>query len=113
MTCPSTHRLGGQLVPIGDKLYLVGGSVVPDGGGDRVPSTRIEAYDPSTGRWATLSEQLPFDEPKQLQAFVYHNHLLLYTANRSTPTVQVALIDPSALGKGKAEYVSIAVPTGS
>jgi N-acetylneuraminic acid mutarotase len=113
MACPSTHRLGGQLVPIGDKLYLVGGSAVPDGGGDRVPSTRIEAYDPSTGRWATLSEQLPFDEPKQLQAFAYHNHLLLYTANRSTPTVQVALIDPRALGKGKAQYASIAVPKGS
>jgi N-acetylneuraminic acid mutarotase len=110
MTCPSSHRLGGQLVPIGDKLYLVGGSAVPDGGGERVPSTRIEVYDPAMDRWATLSETLPFDEPKQLQAFAYREHLLLYTANRSTPTVQVALIDPRALSLGSPRFVSIPVP---
>jgi N-acetylneuraminic acid mutarotase len=110
MTCPSQHRLGGQLVPLAGKLYLVGGSAVPEGGGDRVPSTRIEAYDPATDRWATLSDALPFDEPKQLMAFPYQDRLLLYTANRTSPTVQVALIDPAALANGGSQFVSVAVP---
>lgn len=110
MTCPSQHRLGGQLVPLGGKLYLVGGSAVPDGGGDRVPSTRIEAYDPATDRWNTLSDALPFDQPKQLLAFAYRDRLLLYTAHRTSPTVQVALIDPAALANGNRQFVSVAVP---
>lgn len=109
MTCPSQHRLGGQLVPLGGKLYLIGGSAAPEGGGNRAPSTRIEAYDPATDRWTTLSDSLPFDEPKQLVAFPYRGRLLLYTANRSTPTVQVALVDPAALAAGSSQFVSVPV----
>ena len=110
MSCPSRHRLGGELVPLGNKLYLIGGSAAPDGGGERVPSTRIEAYDPTTDQWTTVSETLPFEEPKQLKAFAYRDRLLLYTANRSTATVQVALVDPAALGAGNSRFVSVAVP---
>jgi N-acetylneuraminic acid mutarotase len=109
MRCPGSHRLGGELVPIGNKLYLVGGSAVPEGGGERVPSTRIEAYDPASDSWSTVSETLPFEEPRQLQAFGYRGRLLLYTANRSTPTVQVALIDPAALAAGNTRFVSLPV----
>ena len=76
-----------------------------------MPSTRIEAYDPAADRWTTLSETLPFDEPKQLVAFAYPNRLVLYTANRTTPTVQVALLDPAALAGGSNQFVSVAVPT--
>lgn len=110
MACPTQHRLGGKLVPIGNKLYLIGGSAAPDGGGDRAASTRIEAYDVSTDKWTTLSDVLPFDQPKQLEAFAYRDKLLLYTANRSTPTVQVALVDPAALAAGNSQFVSVAVP---
>jgi N-acetylneuraminic acid mutarotase len=110
ITCPSQHRLGGQLVPLGDKLYLIGGSAAPPGGGDRVASTRIEAYDPAADRWTTLSDALPFDEPKQLVAFPYRDRLVLYTANRTSPTVQVALIDPAALANNSSQFVSVAVP---
>ncbi len=112
MSCPSRHRLGGELVPVGDRLYLVGGSVQLEPGGDRQPTTRIESYDPAADAWSTLSEALPFDEPKQLRAFAYRDQLLLYTANRSTPTVQVALIDPRALSRGSRRFVSIPVPAG-
>jgi N-acetylneuraminic acid mutarotase len=110
MSCPSRHRLGGELVPLGDKLYLVGGSAAPEGGGDRVASTRLEAYDPATDKWTTLSDVLPLEEPKQLRAFAYRNRLLLYTANRTTATVQVALVDPAALASRHAGFVRVAVP---
>jgi hypothetical protein len=111
IACPSQHRLGGELVPIENTLYLVGGSAQPEAGGDRVPSTRIEAYDPAANRWTTVSETLPFEEPKQLRAFAYRGRLLLYTANRATATVQVALLDPAALRADKPRFVSVTVPT--
>jgi N-acetylneuraminic acid mutarotase len=110
ITCPSQHRLGGELVPLGNKLYLVGGSAAPDAGGERVASTRIEAYDPLTDRWTTVSDALPFDEPKQLRAFAYRDRLLLYTANRAAATAQVALLDPVALAAGNGQFVSVTVP---
>jgi hypothetical protein len=110
MSCPSRHRLGGELVPLGDKLYLVGGSAAPEGGGERVASTRLEAYDPGTDRWTTLSDALPLDEPKQLRAFAYRDRLLLYTANRATATAQVALLDPAALAAHPGQFVSVTVP---
>jgi N-acetylneuraminic acid mutarotase len=110
MSCPSQQRLGGELVPIKGKLYLVGGSAAPAGGGDRVPSTRIEAYDPVTDKWSTVSETLPFDEVRQLQAFSFRDYLLLYTANRTTPTAQVALIDPEALAAGRNQFVQGVLP---
>jgi N-acetylneuraminic acid mutarotase len=109
MACPSSHRLGGELVALGDKLLLVGGSV-QNAQGEREPTTRIESYDPASDKWSTLSETLPFDEPKQLQAFAYQDQLLLYTANRSTPTVQVALLNPAALAAGRTDFVNIPVP---
>jgi Kelch motif len=99
-------------VALGERLYLVGGSSVPEGGGDRVPSTRIEAYDPATDQWATVSETLPFEEPKQLRAFAFQGRLLLYTAQRATPSVQVALLDPAALSAGARQFTSISVPAG-
>lgn len=110
MACPTQHRLGGELVSLGGKLFLIGGSAAPDGGGDRVPSTRIEAYDVATNSWTTVTDVLPFDEPKQLRAFAFRDRLLLYTANRSTATVQVALVDPAALSAGNTRFVSVPVP---
>jgi N-acetylneuraminic acid mutarotase len=110
IACPSQHRLGGDLVPLGNTLYLVGGSAQPEGSNDRVPSTRIEAYDPASNQWTTVSDTLPFDEPKQLRAFPYRGRLLLYTANRATATVQVALLDPAALRGDKPRFVSVTVP---
>ncbi|MEY4551377.1 MAG: hypothetical protein RL685_7572, partial [Pseudomonadota bacterium] len=60
MTCPSQHRLGGELVGIEGKLYLVGGSV-KGSGEDREPSKLIEVYDPATNQWSTLTDQPPLE----------------------------------------------------
>lgn len=107
MACPSRHRLGGELVALGAKLYLVGGSVENEQG-QREPTTRIESYDPSKDAWTTLSETLPLDAPKQLRAFAYGDQLLLYTANLPSQAVQVALLDPALLGSGQPRFVKIA-----
>lgn len=107
MACPSRHRLGGELVALGGKLYLVGGSVQNEQG-QREPTTRIESYDPGKNAWSTLTDTLPLDAPKQLRAFAYGEHLLLYTANLPTQSVQVALLDP-ALAGGQPRFLNIAV----
>lgn len=107
MACPSRHRLGGELVALRSKLYLIGGSVENEQG-QREPTTRIEAYDPSEDAWATLSETLPLDAPKQLRAFAHGEQLLLYTANLPSQSVQVALLDPALLTSNQARFVKLA-----
>lgn len=106
MACPSRHRLGGELVALGGKLYLIGGSVQNEQG-QREPTTRIESYDPGKDAWSTLSETLPLEAPKQLRAFAYGDQLLLYTANFPSPAVQVALLNPALLGSSPPRFVNI------
>jgi N-acetylneuraminic acid mutarotase len=108
--CPSQHRLGAELVAIGGKLYLVGGSVATGEGQQRKPTTLLESFDPTTGAWSALPAQMPLDSAEQLRAFNYNDQLLLYSAQRSDATVQVALLDPAALAAGRTDYVRINVP---
>jgi hypothetical protein len=108
MACPSQQRLGGELVPLKGKLYLVGGSV-EGANGSRDPSSRIEVYDPATNQWSTLTEKLPLETPAHLRAFAFHDDLLLYSAQQKTASVQVALIHVDALAAGETEYASVRV----
>lgn len=108
MACPSEHRLGGQLVAVEDRLYLVGGNV-PTENGDRAPTKNIEVYEPAVDRWATLKVALPLDSTGHLRAFAFRDHLLLYTANRADGTVQVALLDTEELTKGNQRFTRITV----
>ena len=107
MACPSAQRLGGELVPLNGKLYLVGGSV--ENNGSRGPSSRIEVYDPATDHWSTLSEQLPLETPTHLRAFAFRDDLLLYSAQQKTANVQVALIHVAALAAGQNNYTKLSV----
>ncbi len=108
MTCPSEHRLGGELVAIKGKLYLVGGSA-PGAGGDRAPSTKIEVYEPAADRWSTLKTPLPLDSTGHLRGFDFKDQLLLYTANRSDGAVQIALLDTEELAKGNPKFTRMMV----
>jgi len=112
IACPSRHRLGGELVPVGGKLVLVGGSS-PNTAGEREPTSAIESYDPASDRWTTLSERLPLETPKQLQAFAFQDRLLLYSANCPTQTAQLALIDPEGLAEGRTSFMTVQVPAPS
>ncbi len=108
MACPGKHRLGGELVAIGGKLLLVGGSAA-NAEGKREPTSAIESYDPASDRWVTLTERLPLDTPKQMSAFAFRDRLLLYSANRQTQSAQLALIDPAALAAGRTPFINLTV----
>ncbi|MEO8179274.1 MAG: kelch repeat-containing protein [Deltaproteobacteria bacterium] len=107
MACPSQQRLGGELVAVKGKLYLVGGSV--DVSGKREPTSRVEVYDPATNHWSTLTEKLPLETPSHVRAFAFHDDLLLYSAQQQSANVQVALIHVDAVAAGAAEYASLRV----
>lgn len=109
MACPSSHRLGGQLVPLGGKLYLVGGSA-NDAKGERAPTGQIEVYEPAADRWSTLATPVPLEPPAHLTAFAFREQLLVYSAQRSNGSVQVALLDPVQLAAGRRDFANIEVP---
>jgi hypothetical protein len=108
MACPGVQRLGGELVPIKGKLYLVGGTT-KGSGEERVPSTQIEVYDPATNHWSTLTDKLPLETSTHLRAFPFRDDLLLYSAQQKTQNVQVALIHVDAVAAGQSQYARIAV----
>jgi N-acetylneuraminic acid mutarotase len=107
--CPSEQHLGGELVPIKGRLYLVGGSV-PGTKGEREPSTKIEVYEPVVDRWSVLPSAVPLDSTGHLRAFAFKDQLLLYTANRADGTVQVALLDTEAMAMGNQNFRRMSVP---
>jgi Kelch motif protein len=108
LPCPAEHRLGAELVALGGKLYLVGGSTAA-ADGNRQHSKLIEAFDPKSNTWAPLPAPVPFDTTEQLRAFAYKDQLLLYSAQRAGDSVQVALLDPAALAEGRQDYVRVDV----
>lgn len=109
LPCPSMHRLGGELVALGGKLYLVGGSAKA-GDAERRPSAQIEVFDPAKGAWSTLPSPLPLDSAAHVRAFAFEDQLLLYSAQRSDGLVQIAFLDPAALAAGRQDYVRARVP---
>jgi N-acetylneuraminic acid mutarotase len=109
MACPSQHRLGGEMVALKDKLYLVGGTTAGTGG-SREPSSLIEVYDPAANTWSTLTDKLPLETPTHLRAFAFNDDLLLYSAQFDGPKVQVALVHVAAVAAGQQKYASITLP---
>ena len=112
LPCPSENRLGAEMVAIGGKLYLVGGSVAA-GDKERKHTTVIEAFDPAAGTWSALPSPVPLDTTEQLRAFNYKDQLLLFSAQKADAGVQVAVLDPAALAAGRQNYVrvNVAKPT--
>lgn len=108
MACPSQHRLGGELVAIEGKLYLVGGSV-KGSGEDREPSKLIEVYDPASNQWSTLTDQPPLETMTHVRAFAYFDQLLLYSAQQKDARAQVALLNPKALAAGERRLATFVV----
>jgi hypothetical protein len=88
--CP-TPRISPQLVALGGKLYLAGGSTPGEHG--LVDNPALEVFDPQTQTWTTLIETLPIP-PRNLSMLVLDGRLALYSAHNPEGVVRVALIAP-------------------
>ncbi len=91
MTCPAHPRLGGDLLAVGERLYLVGGSTRSDEGMQSALS--IEVYHPTTEEWSTALEELPFDT-RHMRALVYGHRILLVSTHFEEARIRVAVFDP-------------------
>lgn len=89
IACPAYTRLNPQLVAIGERLYLVGGTSVRDGEFLAEPS--IEVYEPSTNTWSTLIETMPL-EPRHLRAFEHRGRLVLFSTHDEHPLAHLAIL---------------------
>ncbi|MCA9574388.1 MAG: DUF1668 domain-containing protein [Polyangiales bacterium] len=78
IACPSETRLSPQLVALGERAVLVGGSVVQ---GQDASSTRaVELYDVAHDSWSVSPVTLPF-ESSHTRAFAYRGRVLVVTTH--------------------------------
>lgn len=90
---PIRPRLSAELVALGDRLYLAGGSSRPAGGGELVSDRSIEVLDPSTGQWTLLLEELPIDT-RHMRMLPWRERLLVVSTHDERPVAHVLVIDP-------------------
>lgn len=89
---PRDLRLSPKLIPLGGKLYLVGGSSPAESGGfARNPS--IEVFDPAAKQWSVLIEDIGVDLG-ELQAFAFGHRLLLYSVHNEENEIRLHFIQP-------------------
>lgn len=94
IACPRSPRLNPQLVAVGERLYLVGGTAShpTEGGGSALgPEASIEVYEPSTNTWSTLVESIPLP-PQHLRAFAYRGRLVLFSTHDERPVTHLAIL---------------------
>ncbi len=97
---PSATRISPELVALDGRLFLAGGSSDRDGAGLE-PDPTVEMFDPATGVWTTVLDELPI-APRQLHMEAFGDRLLLYSAQQEGAAVQVALLDFSQVAKAPA-----------
>ena len=86
---PRGVRISAHLVPVGDRLALLAGSYLGQGGRARV----IELYDPATDTWSECAAELDF-EAGHVHAVAFGDRLLLASAQEEPGRVHLRLIDP-------------------
>jgi hypothetical protein len=91
---PRRTRVSGQLVALDGRLYLGGGSARLEEGGGLEPDPSIEVYDPATGSWSVLVEELPM-RTKHARMLAWNDRLLVYSAHdEQREVVHLCLVDP-------------------
>lgn len=89
---PSDVRISPKLIPLRGKLYLVGGSSPVDSGG-HARNQSVEVFDPATGKWSMLIEDIGVDLG-ELQAFAIGHRILLYSVHNTESQIRLVYIDP-------------------
>jgi hypothetical protein len=95
MACPRHPRVSADLVSVGGRLWLVGGSTVEGGG--LASDASVEVYDPATDRWSVAVEALPF-ETRHMRALEWGERLLLVSTHQERASLRVAIVDTRSDG---------------
>jgi N-acetylneuraminic acid mutarotase len=88
---PNDVRLAPKLIPLNGKLYLCGGTSPTEQGMARNGS--IEEFDPATGTWRTIIEDIGGDLG-ELQAFAFGHRILLYSVHNDENEIRLVFIEP-------------------
>ncbi len=90
---PPNTRIGAEAVSLGGKLYLIAGRSKKTKEGKLEANDSIDVFDPATGSWSTLLEQLPIEDTHQLRALPFKDKLLLFSSQREDGKAQMVLVD--------------------
>lgn len=96
VACPSRERIGGELVALSDKLYLIGGRSRSSAESQLEEDRRLEVYDPKQDAWALVKDTLPIST-QHLRAFARGHRIWLYNAQHEEMEVELGLLDPRGL----------------
>lgn len=95
ITAPKTPRVFPSLVASSGKLYLYGGFTRIDG--HFGPATSLEAYDPETDTWTTVTEQIT-DVGPEMTMLDMNGRLLFYGIDRQQDGIaNFVLFDPDPM----------------
>lgn len=84
-------RISPNLVAVGKKLYLIGGSKIEDD--EAVPSRDIEVFDTETSSWSTYPRKLPLS-PKHLRVMELAGRLVLISTHNDSNELDLVVFRP-------------------
>ncbi|HKE00959.1 MAG TPA: kelch repeat-containing protein [Planctomycetota bacterium] len=93
MPPPPRPRVGADLVALGGKLYLAGGSTPSPGDGEPTPCRALEAFDPKTSSWSTVLDAIPVGA-RHVRMLVCGSRLLLVGTGGERDALELALVRP-------------------
>ncbi len=91
--CPNQNRLSGEMVAIGDRLFLASGSSRPTPEAKLAPNRSLEVYESTTNQWSVLVDELPI-EAKHMRMFAMGQVLLAYNAHSEDDKIDLLVVDP-------------------
>lgn len=92
IAAPNDFRISAQMVPLNGKLYLLGGSSQNEEG-DYYRNRTVECFDPATGKWTTVVEDIGINLG-EARAFALGNRILIYSAHNDQNVVNLYFIEP-------------------
>ncbi|HUE95126.1 MAG TPA: kelch repeat-containing protein, partial [Longimicrobiaceae bacterium] len=99
---PARPRISPELVSLGGRLYLAGGSS-PKASGGFEPNTSLECYDRGTKQWSVVLDTLPLPT-EHVRMLRLRDRLLLYsTHHREARALQIVIVEPPRAGRSPGE----------